>query len=214
MSNKITGTISAYLSATNLFGGLPSNFVSRLASTCRIKTFSKRSFLFYQDENGESAYLLIRGRIQLTRHTEAGKEIVIKTVKPGEFFAEVILFEIQSYPVTAEALIESSCIVVSRTAFRRLMDDPEFRDRFIGLLMERQRYLASRIQYLTMFDLEERFFRFLEDQYGDKREIRQVVAKKDMAAAIGTTPESLSRLVRDLTDKGRIKWEKNIIYRY
>jgi CRP-like cAMP-binding protein len=213
MANQTMDIVSKHLAGTDLFGGLPQHYIDRLSSACRLQRFKKRSFLFYQDDQGESAYLLIQGRIKLFRHSESGKEIVIKTVKPTEFFAEVILFEVRVYPVTAEALVDSRCIEINRRAFQRLIADTEFRNRFIGLLMARQRYLASRIQYLTTYDLEERFFRFLDDQYGQKQEIRNVIAKKDLAAAIGATPESLSRMVRRLTDQGRVSWKGNTIQR-
>ena len=55
--------------------------------------------------------------------------------------------------------------------------------------------------------MEQRFFSFLGSQYGEKALIKTPLSKKDVAAAIGTTPESLSRLIQRLSDDGIIAWK-------
>ena len=66
----------------------------------------KQTMLFREGEPGEAMYLLVRGRISLHKLSPEGRETVIKVIKPGEVFAEVILFEQKQYPVTALALTE------------------------------------------------------------------------------------------------------------
>ena len=73
--------------------------------------------------------------------------------------------------------------------------------------MAKQRYLAERIQELTTTDVEHRFFTFLRAQYGEKELIQTPLSKKDIAAAIGTTPESLSRLIQRLSEDEVIEWK-------
>ena len=73
--------------------------------------------------------------------------------------------------------------------------------------MAKQRYLTERIQELTTKDVEHRFFTFLRSQYGEQEIIRTPLSKKDIAAAIGTTPESLSRLILRLHDDQIIDWQ-------
>jgi CRP/FNR family transcriptional regulator, dissimilatory nitrate respiration regulator len=211
MTDQTVADIAAVLARSDLFGGLPEPDRKRLAETCRLRTYPKRAILFHEGETGEKAFLLIRGRVQLHRVSGSGKEVVIKTAGPGEFFAEVILFERRSYPVSAVSLVESRCVEIQRREFRALMEDTGFRDRFIGLLITRQRYLADRIQYLMLCDLEERFFHYLQDNYGDRTIIHPGIARKDIAAAVGSTPESFSRLIRRLSDEGRISWKGNTL---
>ena len=64
---------------------------------------------------------------------------------------------------------------------------------------------------MTSQDVEERFFLFLREQYGDAREIDVAISKKEFAAAIGTTPETFSRLIRRLTKERKLSWRgKNL----
>jgi CRP/FNR family transcriptional regulator len=137
--------------------------------------------------------------------------VVIKVVRPGELFAEVILFEQDRYPVSALAMTASRLFALPKTRFYALLDNVEFRNDFFGMLMRKQRYLADRIRYLTTNEVEERFFIFLREQYGDGSLIVPVLSKKDMAAAIGATPETYSRLLARLTGEGKIALEGKAI---
>ena len=74
------------------------------------------------------------------------------------------------------------------------------------MLMKKQRYLADQIKYLTHFDVEERLFLFLEEQFGKNDEIVTDLSKKDIASAIRTTPETLSRLLIRLEKEDRMNW--------
>jgi CRP/FNR family transcriptional regulator, dissimilatory nitrate respiration regulator len=210
--NQNKSNILVFLAQNELFRHLSRSDLDRLADSCCLRTHKKRSILFHEGQEGSIAYVLVRGQVRLSRHSESGKEIVIRSVRPGDLFAEVVLFESGTYPVTAEALTEVRCIDIRREAIRALMDDSDFRDRFIGLLMARQRYLTGRVQYLTLFDVEERFFAYFQDHFGKSSVVKPEVSRKDLAAAIGTTPESLSRLIRRLTDEGRLSWKGGKIH--
>ena len=152
-------------------------------------------------------YLLVEGAVQLHRSTEDGREIVIKVIMPGESFAEAILFEQDSYPATAIALKPSRLILVPKKRILGLLDDPSFRDSFIGALMGKLRYLADRIPYLTTRDVEDRLVLFLRNTFGQASQLTVSLSKKDVAAAIGTNPETLSRCLARLRDSGLLQWQ-------
>lgn len=182
-----------------------------LATVCASQTLKKRDYLFFEGEKGSAVYLLSEGNIQLVKTSPEGKEVVIKTVEPGEVFAEVILFEKDTYPVTAIALKKSTVYKLPKREFLRLLENDNFRNDFISILMGRLRYLVNRILYLTTHDVEERFFQFLEEQYGRKEQYEIMLSKKDMAAAIGTTPETLSRLILRMKQEGKLTWKGKVL---
>ena len=194
------------------FGGLSDNRCRELAAACTKREIPKREHLFLEGERGSAFFLLGSGSIQLVKTSEAGQEVVIKTVEPGEIFAEVILFERDYYPVSAVALVRSVVWEIPRDSFLHLLDHADFREEFIGGLMGRMRYLTGRILSLTAYDVEARFFRFLEEQYGRKDSYDLALSKKDLAAAIGATPETLSRLALRLKKEGRIRWEGRTLH--
>jgi len=183
-----------------------------LAGICIARTAARKERLFHEGERGNALYLLASGAVSLVKTTVEGREVVIKVVQPGELFAEVILFEEDRYPVSAVAVNASRLFLLPKLRFSRLLDDGEFRNDFIGMLMKKQRYLADRIRYLTAHDVEDRFFIFIREQYGPHTTIAPTLSKKDMAAAIGTTPETYSRMLARLSGEGRISLRgKNIL---
>jgi CRP/FNR family transcriptional regulator len=199
--------IELYINEAPFFKGLAEAHRRGLAEICGLKQVKKRDYLFHEGEKGSSMYLLVDGNIQLHKNTEDGREVVIRVIKPGDVFAEVVLFEKERYPVSARAVTHADVLVFPREGIHRLLAEEGFRNDFIALLMAKQRYLAERIQELTTKDVEHRFFTFLRSQYGEREVIHTPLSKKDIAAAIGTTPESLSRLILRLHEDEIIDWQ-------
>ena len=197
--------------AAKFFSGLSEATCKRLAELSRRRTVEKRDLLFMEGSEGKAVYLLTSGSIQLVKTNMEGKETVIKTVKQGELFAEVILFEKSKYPVTAVACTEAEVIELPRAGFLKLLNEEDFRNDFMAMLMHKQRYLAERIQQLTSMDVEARFVEFLRDHYGEKEKITPDLSKKDIASAIGATPETFSRLLQKLETRANFSWEGKTI---
>ena len=197
------------LAQTSLFGRLAASHRRALANVCQPVEVRRRAVLFHEGQRGDAVFLLARGQVQLHKTAAGGREIVIKVVRPGETFAEVILFEEARYPVTAVMLTDCLLLKILRRDFQRLLAGEDFRNDFVAMLMQKQRYLAERIRQLSTQSVEERFFQFLREQYGTAEQMVIGISRKALAAAIGATPETLSRLLRrlqtvgDLACKGR-----------
>ena len=173
----------------------------------RLLSMVKDGTLFLEGENGSCFYILAEGGVKLYKTGPEGQEVTVRIVQPGEMFAETILYENDRYPVSARALTDSRLFVLERASFSRLLGQESFRRDFISGLMKKMRYLTDRILYLTAFSVEERFFKFLEEQYG-RREVYHIpLSKKDFAAAIGTVPETLSRMILKRKVQGDLIWK-------
>ena len=199
------------LDQTRFFEGISRSSKEALARFCMPGERKKQTVLFREGEPGEAMYLLARGRISLHKLSMDGQEVVIKVLKPGEVFAEVILFEKKAYPVTAVALTD---ILVFRMLRRDLLDllrQEDFRNDFIAMLLRKQRYLTDKIQQLTSQDVEQRLRAFLLEQYGKLPQIHVEINKKQLAASIGATPETLSRLLQDLKRRKCLTWKQGVI---
>lgn len=186
------------------FSGVSRKSKEMLAAICIPKQCAKKTTVFTEGEKGFAFYLLASGSVGLYKGMECGRDIMIKMVHPGEPFAEVILFEQHTFPVTAIALKASLLYSIPKAQFICLLTDEQFRNDFIGMLMRKQRYLAERIRYLTMNDVEERFIIFLREKQHSYCNRIGSYSKKDIASAIGTTPETYSRLLARLVKEKRI----------
>jgi CRP/FNR family transcriptional regulator len=178
-----------------------------IAAICIPRVLRKREMLFMEGETGHSMFLMAQGAVQLFKTSSEGKEVVIKLVRAGEIFGEVVLFEQDRFPVSACALTPAQVFLLPKRQFDCLLEEEGFRRDFIAMLLAKQRYLADQIFRLSALDVEQRFFHFLRDQYGEREEYRIDVTKRDVAAAIDALPETLSRLLLKLRDDGTVQWD-------
>ena len=199
--------IESYLREIDLFDNFPPKTLKSLAAICQTKRINKKEILFTEGDPGRAVYYCIKGYVQLYKCDDKGRETVIKVIHSGELFGEVILFEKDFYPVTAIALNQSDLIVIPKSEFYHLLDDIRFRNQFIGLLIKKQRYLVEKIKSLTGIDIEERIYHFLKEHYGKEIDVKPHLSKKDVAAAIGTVPETLSRVLLRLKQEGKLVWD-------
>ncbi|OHD71287.1 MAG: hypothetical protein A2W19_09770 [Spirochaetes bacterium RBG_16_49_21] len=199
--------IEKLLKEAELFSSLGKDAVQKIVAMGSLVSIPRNKIIFIEGEKGTSFYILAEGSVRLFKSAPDGREITVKLITPGEIFAEVILFEIDQYPVSATAVADSRLFSLNRSSFNALLGNADFRNEFISVLMKKQRYLAGRILYLAGYDVEERFFRFLDEHYGRRESYEITISKKDLAAAIGTIPETLSRLIQRLTMRGIIQWE-------
>ena len=195
------------LSQTELFQDMPDALRKKIAAKGKMRSYKKNDTIFSQSEEGSTFYVLSRGFVKLLKFSPDGKEVMVRMVKPTETFAEVILFEDKEYPVTAVTGEDSELFELHKSAFRELLADEQFRNGFFAILMQRMRYLAERIVYVSAYDVEERFFRFLIERYGKKNIYTITMPKKDIASAMGTIPETFSRLMMRLKQRSIITWE-------
>lgn len=198
--------VEKLIAHATFFRGISDESRRSLAAICVPRKVRKRDILFHESDRGHAMFLCAMGSIRLSKTTDEGQEVVIRVIGQHEVFAEVILFEEERYPVTATALADSIVLQIPKTEIHRLLAQEAFRNDFIRMLMKKQRYLANQIHLLTSADVEERFFHFLREQYGEQTEIQVAISKKDVAAAIGTTPETLSRLIQRLKKQRRLTW--------
>jgi CRP-like cAMP-binding protein len=196
--------IEFLLDHSDFFKGVSDKSKQALAGICIRKSLRKNEPIFCEGDAGHSLYLLASGNVRVFKSARDGRETVIKIIEPGEIFAEVVLFERDVYPASAAALKNGVVYELPKRQFYDLLSDKDFRNDFIRMLMKKQRYLAEKLHAVTAYDVEERFMRFLLEHYGKKDEYRILLTKRDIASAIGTIPETLSRLLNRMQRDGKV----------
>ncbi|MFW6366867.1 MAG: Crp/Fnr family transcriptional regulator [Spirochaetota bacterium] len=169
-------------------------------------TFRKTRSFFFEGDTGENFYIVYAGSVELFKSTLDARDIIINSVEAGELFGEIVLFEGNSYPVSARAKRDTTLISVNRSCIISLLDDSAFRDELFAALFAKIRLLAERIIFLSSLDVEERFLMYLKKNYGQHASYTVTEPKKDIAREIGTVPETFSRMVKKLKKRGMV-WD-------
>ena len=199
------------LSKSLFFGGLSTEIISEVVKRGRTETFNKDEIIFFEGDKGEKFFFLIEGLVKIYKSADNDREIVLRHIRPGEMFGEVILFESETYPVSATALRGSTLFSINRTLFMELFREEPFRKYFTGNIFRKLRYLADKVAFLNAYDVEERFFLFIDEHYGIKPVINVDITKAELADGIGTIPETISRLMARLKLNELVVWNKNEI---
>lgn len=195
----------------DLFGNLDESALRGLSKDAIYRQIEQKKILFREGFEEKYFYILLNGSVRLYKTSYDGKESTIKIIHPGEFFAEAILFGRKEYPVSAAAVELSEIIAIHRDSFWKMLDNPDSRNIFLGALFDKLRFLTDQIHYLSSHDVEDRFFRFIINTYGKQYHYNITIHKKDIASAVGTIPETFSRLILRLTKMGIVAWKKNTL---
>ena len=195
----------------DLFSRISERWLDRLTETSHDQTVPAGSLLFLEGQTGSHLYRLRAGLIRLFRTTPDGREVTIHLVEPGQLFAEIILFERDTYPVSAIAHEDSCVTAIHRDRIHDLLDDRSFRGEFMNDLVGKMRFLSQQLYVLTTMDVRGRLIRFLEVRYGRTTRITSELSKTETAAAISVRPETLSRALARLESEGVLTWDGNDI---
>jgi len=81
------------LKQAGYFQGISEASLKAVAEICLTRLYQKREILFTEGQRGMALFGCLTGAVQLYKTTPDGKEVVIKMIKPGEMYGEVVLFE-------------------------------------------------------------------------------------------------------------------------
>ncbi len=193
------------LLGTHLFAALDNAQLDLIIQSARIMQLYDGDILFYQGDQANYFYLVMSGNIKLFRTAENGNEKVIEIVRHQHVFAEAVMFMKQPrYPVTAEAINDSSLYRFDNRAYLQLLS--QSRDlcfALFGDLSTRLHDMLNEIDRLSLQNGRLRVCQYLSGllQSTDQRKIRLDIEKKTIASMLSVTPETLSRIFRELSEE-------------
>lgn len=202
-----------------LFVGLPDVDFTALVTQMSLRQLDRGEILFHRGDPSDCFYFLDTGLVELSLISPTGEKKTLEVVGPGRTFGEAIAFMQESrFPVTAEALDPSRlCRIPTQPYVDLIRANP---DACMRLLADVSRHLHARvteIEHLTIQNARSRLISYLldhiVDQTGDdEATVRLTLPRHVIASRLSITPETLSRLLRTLTDEGLISIEDRIVF--
>lgn len=178
------------------------------------RSFPKRTVIVNEGDPADALYIIVSGSVKVFVADSEGREVVLLTQGPGEYFGELMLDEgLRSASVmTLEA---SSFLVVPKADLQEfLLKNPGFAVRLIEKLIHRVRSLTASVKSLALMDVYGRVAGLLlelaEDQDGSSV-IEERLTQQDIASRVGASREMVSRILKDLGDGGYIAVQRDRI---
>lgn len=174
--------------------------------------------LFRHGQPANRFYFLREGLVKLFRLSPEGDEKIIELMRPGETFAEAVMFmgNVGRYPVSAEAVNESRLYAFEQKALLGLLEDSiDATYGLLGSMSRRLHMLVNQIESLTLQNATYRLVAFLlEEIPRDVKaspEVQLTTPKGVIASRLAIQPETLSRILAKLRQGGLIEVQGNHI---
>ncbi len=213
--------VSEGLTRSDFFSELDQGTRESLSRLAFFRKYSTGQIIFYQDEPGEAMYYVDYGRVKIVKEDWEGKEQILHIMKSGDIFGEVVLFDEGPYPATAEALEATRVGVITKESFdRHMISHPQTALKMMRLLGQRLRKAQSKVADLALKDTYWRTIKTLyhlmrEDDCAfceQKSEIAIPATHHEIAGMVGTTRESITRVLSVLKNEGIINTKKGCIW--
>jgi len=190
------------------FWSLPPQHLKALAERGTVKAFPKNTVIVSQGDRSDSLFIVQTGKVKVYLADEDGKELLLSTHGPGEYFGEMILDE-GPRSASVMTLEPSRFSVITTDQFKQfLTQHPDIGLELIKSLIHRVRALTKTVGNLGLLDVYGRVARLLLDmavEENGKQVIKEHLTQQDMASRVGCSREMISRILKDLRVGGYIK---------
>jgi CRP/FNR family transcriptional regulator, cyclic AMP receptor protein len=110
----VSSDLKAFLVATPFFGGISDASLDLLVSMLVERRFEAGATVVAEGEQGRSMFIVHTGNLVVNKLSHSGRAIRIAELKPGDFFGEMTLIEMQNR--SAAVVAESSTVLYELTA--------------------------------------------------------------------------------------------------
>jgi CRP/FNR family transcriptional regulator, dissimilatory nitrate respiration regulator len=183
------------------FNQLPAD----LQAVISFKDFPVGQVLFAQYELAEAVFILESGYIRLLNYTEDGQQIIHYSVRAGESFAEVALFN-DHYVCTAIAQQPSRVWIIPKQPFLiALKQHPDLAAIFMEQLARRLHESKLLLELRSIRPAQNRVLHYLQlNVQLDGITVNFDSPLQEIADNLGLTPETLSRTLKQLQNEKKI----------
>ncbi len=203
------------ISQIQLFKGLKEEELGELAMILVDQEIKRNQPIFSEGDQATGLYIVVSGSVKIYKLSFDGKEQILHILGAGEPFAEVAVFAGTSYPANAITMEKSRIFFIPRQAFLELIaSSPSVAMSMLATLSLRLRQFTVMIEALSLKEVPGRLathLLLLSDQNKGAVKIELAIPKSQLAAYLGTIPETLSRILSKLTKAGFIESEGAVI---
>jgi CRP-like cAMP-binding protein len=198
-----------------IFSELTDGDITSLAKLSSRRRFPKDTVVFFENEEGDSFFMILEGRIKVTILGDDGREVILSMLGPGDFFGEMALLDNEPRSATAIAVEETELLSLNRADFQTVLtDNRSITTALIKILTARLRRANHQISTLALLDVYGRVARVIVDMAREEgRRLRdgriafRRATHQEIANRIGTTRETVTRMLKDLERQGLIHIE-------
>ncbi len=174
------------------------------------RRFKRGEPIVEQGKKSNALTILLTGRARVISTDARGREVILATMHPGDYVGEMSLIDDAPHSASVFAEIQTDALMLGRPEFARcLPEDDSMAYAVLRGLVQRLRHADRKIESLALMDVYGRVARALLESAGPHggapTVIQGKVSRQDLAKMVGASREMVSRVMKDLEERGFIQ---------
>ncbi len=174
------------------------------------RRFRRGEAIVEQGKQSNALSIILTGRARVIATDTRGREVILATMRPGDYVGEMSLIDNEPHSATVQAEIQTDALILGRVEFARcLPESSSMAYAVLKGLVQRLRHADRKIESLALMDVYGRVARaLLEFSVADNDGnaiIRDKVSRQDLAKMVGASREMVSRVMKDIEERGFIE---------
>ena len=198
------------LSRAPLFEALDEDGAMALRSRMTDVELSRGERLFAEGDEGDRLYVVLDGKMKLTRAAADGRENQISVIGPGEMFGELSLFDPRPRTSSASAVTDATLAALAHDTLRAwLLERPDVSMHMLQALARRLRRANDVVADLVFTDVPGRVAKNLLDlaarfgeQERDGLHVHHDLTQEELAQLVGASRETVNKALADFAARG------------
>jgi CRP/FNR family transcriptional regulator, cyclic AMP receptor protein len=201
--------IASLLAEVELFGEVDDSTLLAIAGGARRRVVERGQVLFWQDEPGESMFVLLEGAVKLVVSSRDGGLVELARLVAPASFGELAVLDGGPRSATAEAVERSTLLAITRGEVLRLVHSEErVAEALLRLLGTMVRRTTRQVTDLALLSLPGRVAaKLLElaDPAGEGPARTRRFTQVELATMVGAARQSVNQALKSLEARGYIR---------
>ena len=205
----------SFLKYIPLFSELTDAELKEIVKLAVRQVYKKDNMILIEEEIGSTMFIILDGRVKISRISDDGREVILSILSEGDFFGEMSILDGQNRSANVVTLDDSKIMVIRREDFLQMLHDyPQIAINLLKELAGRLRRSDSQIKSLSLQNatgkVASTLLRIADDSgkiHLGQVEIPRLPPQQDLANMAGTSRETISRVLKALTKQGYLKKE-------
>lgn len=200
------------LARVPLFSSLSRLQLDVLAASTTKRRYKRGEVVIKQGDTSHALYVLIAGQASVIASDTQGKEIILATIKTGDYLGEMSVIDGQPHSANVVADGLTDLLILARAELLScLQESPAVSISLMRELVGRLRRADEKIESLALMDVYGRVARVLLEMATANAEgvltIRNKVSKQNIAKMIGASREMVTKVFKNLEQKGVLTFQ-------
>lgn len=209
--------VEALLRASPVFRRLSPEDRATVARASTVRHYPKGETIFEQGMPSDAFFTIAAGRVKISKLLPTGKDLIIEVFGTGDPLGAVAAYDGRPFPASAIALEDTTCLVIPRGVFFRLLEEHPSLVRGLLLgLTARLVELTNRLAEFSSGKIEPRvarlFLKLARDMGRQERDgifVPLALSRQELADMTGTTIETCIRIMSRWGKQDLVRTEKD-----